>query len=951
MFDDKLFSDFNLKFRYCNLFFDYNFAKIMRYSVILLHLLLLPQLILSQSVQFRKITVADGLSNNFVQSIHKDQTGFIWFGTLDGLDRFDGIEIRSYSDRFPNGHQRVNTIIDDPKNGLWVGTDKGLLYWDFISDDFFSVPLTPGNASVKTLLMLPGDSSLLVGTSMGIYVMNTLNYEQFELDIKIDNPYIPTKALYNGNSNVWISTSAGLVELNLDDFSSIVHFNAQGQRNFNNFSSLAMFNDNLILGTVTLGLFVFNVKEKSFAPYDDIGNNAILALDYSKKGILYVATDGSGLIKVDTKDGNKHSFVKDLSYPYSLNSNAVYSFLVEDNGRYWVGTYSGGVNFTAAPNNLFQIYNDEKHLGANSIRSLYFDDAGNKFIGTREGLFVFEKSGKKKLFTMENSEHIRSNVILSFAEVGNDVFVGTFRGGVSKYSRNNGNLELYPLAGVSPSASIYAFDHDNEGNLLIGEMDGIRKFDPSTALSIQYNENNSELVDNRIIALFYDSKERLWLGTSGSGTTLYAFEGNELVKIETEFNLSEYKALSFFEDHRGDIWVSTEGSGLCIIGADLDYVNCYSTNEGMTNNSVTAITEAPENTFWISTLKGLCRFDRKSARFFPYSLSDGLPSLVFNRGSVINNYESEGKLWFGTERGLVSFYPDSLLAKTYLPKVVLTDLFMAGQLVEPDSDSFLNLPLNLMERIHVKAGQGSIGFRFVALNYYNPGDNEYAYRLKGLHEDWKFTNDNSVTFPELKPGNYIFEVQLSQGDLTEFQEGTTLQVIIEPLFYQKTTFKVAAILLIISTIIFILIIFRRLKLKAQTIAKKTNLLRYETSHLSTIKRKEIEKILINYMEENKPYLDPDLKLNDLAKSIDCTSHHVSQVINQNLNKSYYEFINFYRINAVKERMSDSKYDKYTLLAIGQECGFRSRTSFYRAFKNLTGQTPYDYQVQIQKEKA
>lgn len=923
----------------------------MRYSVILLHLLLLPQLILSQSIQFRKITVADGLSNNFVHTIHKDQTGFIWFGTLDGLDRFDGVEIRSYSDRFPDGHQRVNTIIDDPRNGLWVGTDKGLLYWDYISDDFLSVPLTPGNTNVTTLLALPGDSSLLVGTSMGIYIMNTRNFEQLDLDVKIENPYTPTKAVYDGNNKIWISSSSGLIELNLDGFSTDVYFNDLGQRNLNNFSSLAIFKDNLILGTVTLGLFVFDVTEKNFTPYENIGNNAILTLDYSEMGILYVATDGNGLIMVNTKDGNKRSFVKDLSDPFSLNSNAVYSFLVEDNGRYWVGTYSGGVNFTTAPNNLFQIYNDEKYLGENSIRSLYYDDEENKFIGTREGLIVFERSGKKQLFTMENSEYLQSNVILSFAEMGDDVFVGTFRGGISKYNKKNGSLELNPLDGISLSASVYAFDHDKKGNLIIGEMAGIRKINPSIGFSMQYNENNSELVDNRVITLFSDSKERLWVGSSGSGSSLYAFEDNELVRLETEFDLSEYKAVSFFEDHRGDIWLATEGSGLCVIGAELDYVNCYSTNEGLTNNSVTAITEAPENTFWITTLKGLCRFDRKTNRFFNYSLSDGLPSLVFNRGSVINNYKSDGKLWFGSERGLVSLYPDSLLAKTYLEKVVLTDLFLSGQLIDPNSDSFLSLPLNRMEEIHIKAGQGSVGFRFVALNYYNPGDNEYAYRLKGLHEEWKFTNDNSVTFPELKPGIYTFEVQLSQGDLTEFQRGTSLQVIIEPLFYQKTSFKVTGILFIISTIIFIIIIFRRLKLKAKTKAEKTTLLRYESSHLSSMRRTEIEKILINYVEENKPYLDPDLKLNDLAKSIDCSPHHVSQVINQNLNKSYYEFINFYRINAVKERMSDSKYDKYTLLAIGQECGFRSKTSFYRAFKNLTGQTPYDYQVQIQKEKA
>ena len=920
----------------------------MWYKIFILSFLLLPQLIFCQNIPFRKITVADGLSNNFVRAIHKDQFGFIWFGTLDGLDRYDGVEIRSFSNRFPESHLRVNSIIDEPGSGLWVGTDKGLMFWDFISSKFKSVPVSETLVNVTTLLTLPGDSLLLAGTSKGIYLINTRTFEQSVLNVEADDPFIPSKAVYDGRGKVWISTSTCLVELNLDDFSTEVYYNEPTESAYNNFSSLTILNNNIVLGTMTRGLFLFDVNEKFFSPYVNISTNYILALDSGKNSIIYVGTDGNGFIEIDTKDGSIRSFMHDFSNPGSINSNAIYSILIEKNGRSWLGTYSGGVNYTSAIHNYFQVYEDDKLLGERSIRSLYFDDKGNKFLGSREGLFVLEQSGRNQHFHIGNSEHLRSNVILSFGASGNDVLVGKFRGGLSRYNMEKGDLET-SLGGVAfTTGSVYDFTDDQNGHLLIGRLEGLAKIHKATGSIRYYTENNSALIDDLIIAVLYDSKGRLWVGSVRGGTSVYTFEDEQLVVVDTEFDLSGNKAVSFFEDHKGDIWIATEGTGLWVVAANLDKIDHYTLQDGLSNNSVTSVTEAPENIFWISTQRGLSQFDRTTNRFLSYTLSDGLPSLVFNRGAIVNTYETDGKLWFGSERGLISFYPDSLMTKSMPGEVVLTDFYLSGNRVEPAPGSFLNRPVNKTDKITIKAGHGSLGFRFIALNYFNPGDNEYAFRLRGKDEDWQFTTNNYVTFPELKPGNYTFDVYLNQGNLMDISNLASVNLIVKPLFYQTTSFLIFTILIVFCAIWVAVIVYRRLKLLKSVRYKKGNFLRYKSSHLSSSRRNEIESILLNYVENSKPYLNPDLKLSDLAKAIDCPVHDVSQVINQNLNKSYHDFINTFRINAVKECLSDPAFERYTLMAIGQHCGFNSKASFYRAFKKITGKTPNDYQVEMNK---
>src|SRR5690554_2905571 len=181
--------------------------------------LILPHELFSQDLMFKNISVEDGLSNNFVTSIHQDSRGYMWFGTLDGIDRFDGAEIRSYASKFPQQPVKVNCITDDPEQGIWIGTDIGLFYWDFIAEDFEQVPLTENTESVNSLLFLPGDTLLLAGTNAGIWLLNSgsSHAELLQVNDGVESTVNVTDAIIHGN-NVWVSTTSSIMKISLSDF-------------------------------------------------------------------------------------------------------------------------------------------------------------------------------------------------------------------------------------------------------------------------------------------------------------------------------------------------------------------------------------------------------------------------------------------------------------------------------------------------------------------------------------------------------------------------------------------------------------------------------------------------------------------------------------------------------------------------------------------------------------
>ncbi len=308
---------------------------------------------------FTRLSVENGLSNNQVKTIYKDSFGFVWFGTIEGLDRFDGSEIRSYASKFPESVENVFAIKEDHLQRLWVGTATGLFFLKSESDKFERVRIDSVNVTVQALAFLP-DSSLCIGTQNGLYVLNlkTLSSEYFQLAESENQLANNITGIFTDNHGYcWLSTQGGLVRFELAGRKSHLFQNKSLPQNaFNSFTSICNIGNKLYLGTSSAGVIEFDLSTRTFSVGPDTGNNIILTISSDGKDHLFVGTDGDGLKVIDIRSRQTESIKNQANDLSSISSNSVYSFLLDESGRYWVGTYSGGVNFSRGNNNNFKLH-------------------------------------------------------------------------------------------------------------------------------------------------------------------------------------------------------------------------------------------------------------------------------------------------------------------------------------------------------------------------------------------------------------------------------------------------------------------------------------------------------------------------------------------------------------------------------------------------------------------
>ena len=522
--------------------------------------------------------------------------------------------------------------------------------------------------------------------------------------------------------------------------------------------------------------------------------------------------------------------------------------------------------------------------------------------------------------------------------------IGTYGGGISKYNGKTGKLELFLDHEEFLSGCIYDFASDLQGNVWIASLGGLYRYTPSSKDLQFYNAPKSDLNSNQVYSILIDTKNRLWVGTT-LGFAVYALKNNQLTLLKKNFDVPTSRVMDFYEDHSGNIWVGMERNGLVKLSSDMNQLRYLTEENGLPNNSVTAVLEESDGVFWITTLKGLARLDENKQTIYSYSLSDGLPGLAFNPGAIIK--DQQGQIWLGNEKGLVHFYPSTISQPIIEKNIQLTDFYLFGRPVEPGKDAPIQKQVFHTDQIQLKGNQNSIGFRFVALNYFNPVDNQYACRLTGKEEEWTIlSHTNSVFYDHLVPGKYQFQVCTLDGmGHPQLSNRAQIGIQISPLFYQSWVFRFFAIGILIVLVYLVYYFWHQLKLTAAQLSGitiKPAREKYEASRLSADQSQDLVKQVVEYVEKNKPYLNPDLKINDLASEINQSAHSISQVINQYLGQSFTEFINKYRVEEVKRRMVDDEYSKFTLMAIAENCGFNSKTSFYRIFKKVTGQTPAEY---------
>lgn len=887
---------------------------------------------------FRNMTSADGLSGQLVNTIYKDSTGYIWLGTDNGLDRFDGLRIKSYTftEAARTVKKRITSVAVTSKGqlfagngiGLWAGNGRsGVLSRRFKDKIDFSV-----NA------LLADGNTLYAGTDRGLYIIKgeqagakLINKNAWNASNKITD-----LLLDKAEHCLWLTTQDGLARLDLRNGRFSTYRQADKSAD-NYFRCLAKTGGSLYIGTMTHGLVVFNISSPSFSKGPSVGANVVSDISSDGRDMVYVATDGNGVHYVSHSQKRViRSFNHSPGAENSLSNNSIYSLLVDQRGMLYAGTYRTGFDYTLYHNNLFSVYQFPPEFFSHNMTVNSVTIRGcERLIGTRDGLYyINELTRRVRHFAMPE---LTANLILSTAFYDGRFFIGTYGGGL--LTLNPATSELKSFGASLSKGHVFCMKQDPQGRLWIGTSGGAYCFDSRNGSLRHFNSSNSQMPQGNVYSIYFDSAGKGWIGTETGLGLFDPQKGTVRADVFPEGFASKDKIRCIYEDSRHHIFFVREKGDLFMSDLTMSKFGDVGLPFLRPNvdNSVMSVIEDRFHNLWIACSDGLFRMaDIKGKAYDLFTFNDGLPNQTFTNSSA--SIDESGTLWFGNSKGLISVRPETVTAthKQQLHKAIITGVQVNGQ----ETENYSSLPNRY----------GNITFFFSDMSFSDANSAAYEYRLDGADNEWRMAIATChADYYNLNAGTYTFHVRMPGNASTE----TTVKVTIRPLI---AWWGWALILLAITGFVFY-ITRRRKSVKAMPAAviepavpdheaenAETEAI-YEKPQKVLLSNKECEAMkrrITLCMDEDRPWTNKNLKSTDLAANIGISPNVLSYVLNQYMHTSFNDFVNEYRIREFKKKVAEETHLQITLSALAAECGFGSNASFFRAFKKSTGITPNKY---------
>lgn len=808
-----------------------------------------------QEINFSLLSIEQGLSQSTVFSILQDKRGFMWFGTNDGLNKYDGYKITVYKpdpgDPNSLSNNRVLAIFEDSKGELWVGTDGGLNKFNREKEIFEHFTCKQGSANCipdnhVTCINEDKNGFLWIGTNSGL-----AKYDRWENAFTVfkKNPSISNSlsnnyvwVIYNDREgNLWIGTDSLLNKFDPKN-NSFIRYNLtpNDPKRIAGNTVFAISEDNKggLWVATRRGLNRFDKSTNTFvriiadpAKLGGLSNDNIYSLLLDKSKNLWVGTLGGGLYKlVNPGFMPKPDSYYFINYAHnyrnssSLSNNYVWSLYQDRAGGLWVGT-DIGLNkydphlekFTVYRNNPFDI----NSLCSNVVTSILEDKAGKIWIGTNHGLDYYDPETSKYTHYFSkptDKSSLSSDFIRSIHEDKNgELWIGTNGGGLNKFDRSTKKFKRYvndPLNHNSISDDkIVSICEDKEGYLWLGTLGGLNKFDPKTGYVTVYQndpKNNNSLSHNYIFKIIEDSNGDLWIGTT-NGLNCFNKKKNQFTRFFTDArsvgSLSNNLVMTILEDKNGNIWIGTNG-GLNKYDRKKNCFYHFTEKDILFNDVIYGILEDNNGYLWLSTNKGLAQFNPSTNYIKNYTKEDGLQSNQFSTGAYYKN--SDGKLFFGGINGMNEFYPERITKNNYVAPVVITDFQIFNKSINVNSGTILSKSITETNAIELTYKENVFSFEFAVLSYTLPQENQYAYMMEGFDKDWiKPGNRRFVTYTNLDPGEYTFKVLGANNDGVWNTKGVQIKIIISPPFWKTWWFLLLSAFLLLS--IAALIIYYRMK--------------------------------------------------------------------------------------------------------------------------------------------
>ncbi len=879
----------------------------------------------SDGLKFKHLSIEQGLSHKDVTVVLQDSKGFIWFGTKNGLNMYDGYTIQSYfyNPDQPNGipSNDIRALAEDKEGYLWVGTyDSGVIRID------------------RT-------------TQKGI-VYNTLNTKALKSNVISD--------IYTDkDGNIWIGTFGGglaIFDLKTKTFVSYQNDPANAYSiSSNNIITIHQNRDGTLwLGTFGGGLCKFDPKKKLFYRYLRENTTDIYTIEEDRHGYLWLGTYGKGLVRFDARTETADYF--STASNKNLGSDYIRSIKEDAVGVLWIGTEKeGGLTYFDPSRKQFYTYRKDatrpSSLANNNINNLLLDRLGVLWIGTENGIDQIDTQNAAFHITVSGTgpapKFTDGSVNALYEDRAQILWVGgTLSDKLSLYAFNryqNTYTEYrLPVSQVTQTVNytINAIAEDELGNIWIGTAEsGLYKLNKETKKITQYTQTNSELSSNGIETLYKDKKGILWIGTYEGGLCRFDPQNKTfrtyLNNPKDPFSIVGNTVKVIYEDTYGKLWIGTRENGLSMFDPDMNFFRSFvhdpQSIRSLSSNSIRAITESfgemwigtdagickyepegnlflrinnrnglPDNEvcgmltdkkgdIWISMFsKGLTRFNPKGYSFRYFTINEGLHSNEFQQWAAHKSYS--GDLFFGGSKHFISFSPDQLIDSHYEAPVYITSFLLFNKKKE------FNAPLYQLPVIELNYKDNFFELEFTFLNYLDVDKNMYAYKMEGVDQDWKnIGNRRSASYTNLDPGEYTFRVRAANKYNRWNKKEATIQIIIHPAWYQTWWARLGAIVLVIGS--FLMYYRSRIRFLQRQKIILEGLVNERTAELIQ-KNEEIEAQKNSIEEKNIRLTDANELIeqineelrainNDLEYRVEQRTHQLS-VVNENLIKSNQE---------------------------------------------------------------
>ena len=760
-----------------------------------------------EQITFSYISINEGLSQSTVFSIDQDKRGNMWFATYDGVNKYDGYAFTVYQHNEDDPNSIANDISrivkTDSQGRVWIGTRDGLSRYDEEKDIFqnFFYEKNGKHLQVNGIEEISPEQ-LLISTPEGLIMF----------DIK-ESKFID------------------------DSFSTAMHKTIA--------STLYRQDDQIYIGTSTDGLYTYSITQKTFEKVIPIlGTKQIQAILQQSPTRIWVATEGAGLFLINPKTKEIKNYLHSPSNPKSISSNYIRSLAMDSQNRLWIGTFND-LNIYHEGTDSFASYSsnpvENGSLSQRSVRSIFMDSQGGMWLGTYFGglnyyhpirnrfknirnipyknslsdnvvscivedkdknLWIGTNDGGLNLYnpitqrftsyTLQEDESARgigsNNIKAVYVDEKKSlVYIGTHAGGLSILHRNSGQVENFNQRNSQlVNENVYAILPDGEGNLWLGTLSALVRFNPEqrSFTTIEKEKDGTPVVSKQITTLFRDSHKRLWIGGE-EGLSVFKQEGLDIQKasILPVSNVTKLFTNCIYEASNGIIWVGTREGFYCFNEKDKQ-IKRYNTTNGLPNNVVYGILEDSFGRLWLSTNRGISCFNPETEKFRNFTESDGLQSNQFNTASYCRT--SVGQMYFGGINGITTFRPELLLDNPYTPPVVITKLQLFNKVVRPDDETgILTKNISETKSITLKSWQTAFSIEFVVSNYISGQHNTFAYKLEGYDKEWYYLTDSrTVSYSNLPQGTYQFLVKAANSDGKWNPIPTALEIIVLPIWYK-----------------------------------------------------------------------------------------------------------------------------------------------------------------------